>query len=701
MQKNSSGIRSLVFDAIRSSKPLCTFLTNVISSLNVIVTSYNSGIRITLSWREMVAHLTGYRNPFVTVELKPKFLQPHEYIYEPDTTRLAFDGEEDGDPLAVQRSDVVMDGSSHPSFDANFKITFQPPKLTTCKLLCTEIHRMVINSEPKYIILMVREAKRTNKTAHGSEKKKAVSADNDSFRFITIYDPRSATDYQCGVKQGCELYEVLKNTNPAATDDPEPDVSLEKFKQYLVKAVEEDKIILGPAITPRLVVTVWNQRGNYEEMLGSCEMSISAVLSGSGVGKSSWVTLTHTTDVGDKKDVLIGAGDVQVDLSFRKLMDIENEKQAEVDRLKRKKESQGKLAKVSSKACTLKIESPSLHQDASKAKEAEVEGGDNKKLIDSLQALEREKKELNEQLSVMEAKAVKVTQAEQESRRLLEEVTQLKKQLEERSAQSKQSGTPLAEAGKGSETAPEELRALQEEKRALQESLDSTMTDVQREKQERAHTEEALKKAELDKTALEKQLRDQAELLAQMKANLEEQTRQAAETKKSKDDKAVTAPAAVSAPAPAPDPDPASKPAPKSRKAKEIEKMKNSRDSKEPLSSMENLRLSQEKGEDPLPPIRDSNGSMIMSGSAVGAPTGGGESTGIDKGDKLNLPRSPSREVSSGAGKSSSPGRLVHWDEVPLPSGWDRRLDPVTGMIYYVDHVNKKTQWKHPMYKKK
>ena len=32
-------------------------------------------------------------------------------------------------------------------------------------------------------------------------------------------------------------------------------------------------------------------------MLGSCEMSISAVLSGSGVGKTSWVTLTHTADV--------------------------------------------------------------------------------------------------------------------------------------------------------------------------------------------------------------------------------------------------------------------------------------------------------------------------------------------------------------------------------------------------------------------
>jgi hypothetical protein len=41
---------------------------------------------------------------------------------------------------------------------------------------------------------MVREAKRTN-----GDKIGAVKPNNDSFRFLTIYDPRSSTDYQCGV----------------------------------------------------------------------------------------------------------------------------------------------------------------------------------------------------------------------------------------------------------------------------------------------------------------------------------------------------------------------------------------------------------------------------------------------------------------------------------------------------------------------
>lgn len=694
--ESSSGIRRLVFNAIRSSKPLCAFMTNVISTLNVILTSYNSGIRITLSWREMVAHLTGYRNPFVTVELKPKFLQPHEYIYKPDLTRSAFDGEENDDPLAVQRSSVITDGSSHPSFDAQFGITFQPPKLTTCKLLCTEIHRMVISSEPKYIILMVREAKRTNKAAPGDEEqKKAVRADNDSFRFITIYDPRSATDYQCGVKEDCRLYEVLMNTH-AAADDAQADVSLETFKEYLVEAVEEDKIILGPAITPRLVVTVWNERDKHEEMLGSCEMSISAVLSGSGVGKTSWVTLTHTADVDDKRDVLVSAGDVQVDLSFRKLQEIENEQLAERDRLKRKKESHGKAT------AALRVASASLTVAEAPEQGDDKGAKESKKLRESLKALESEKQQQKEQLSAMEAEAAKAAQAAEENLRLAQEVQKLKLQLQEEA--SKKAEAPVAEAKGGSPdadpataaaTAPAELQKLQGEKDALLRSLDSKVEEAQ-------SAQEGRQKAEDEKRALEQQLSQQADLLAEMKAELDRQTKLAASSlsakgapKAKKDDKSKSAaPAAPAAPA---------------AKAKKDKEEKRPREpaagagkerDQEVRSSMDNLRQSQEKGEDPLPPIKDSQGGMVMSGSALSS-SSGDIATVEEKEDKLPTPKSPSREASSTAGSSRSPSRHVDWDEVPLPDGWDRRVDPGTKMTYYVDHVNKKTQWKHPLYKKK
>ena len=93
---------------------------------------------------------------------------------------------------------------------------------------------------------------------------------------------------------------------------------------------------------------------------------------------------------------------------------------------------------------------------------------------------------------------------------------------------------------------------------------------------------------------------------------------------------------------------------------------------------------------------------MVMSGSAL-ASSGGEVTTDDKKTENLPTPnpKSPTREPSSASGSSRSPVRHVDWDQVPLPDGWDRRLDPETGMTYYVDHINKKTQWKHPMYKKK
>ena len=46
--------------------------------------------------------------------------------------------------------------------------------------------------------------------------------------------------------------------------------------KYVTAATDKDMIILGPAITPRLILTVMNQRGRHVEILGQCQMSISA-----------------------------------------------------------------------------------------------------------------------------------------------------------------------------------------------------------------------------------------------------------------------------------------------------------------------------------------------------------------------------------------------------------------------------------------
>ena len=83
---------------------------------------------------------------------------------------------------------------------------------------------MNIAGEPKYVVLMVREEKRN------SIDNVPLNPDYESFRFLTIYDPKSATDYQCGVKEGCDLHKVLIGETKTKTDsDSDSDSVLSKY----------------------------------------------------------------------------------------------------------------------------------------------------------------------------------------------------------------------------------------------------------------------------------------------------------------------------------------------------------------------------------------------------------------------------------------------------------------------------------------
>jgi hypothetical protein len=78
-----SSLKQLVFGSIRANRPLLTFLSNVVSPLRVVLASYDSGVRISINWTGFLAHLTNYRNPFLSVQLLPRFLEPENYIYKP------------------------------------------------------------------------------------------------------------------------------------------------------------------------------------------------------------------------------------------------------------------------------------------------------------------------------------------------------------------------------------------------------------------------------------------------------------------------------------------------------------------------------------------------------------------------------------------------------------------------------------------
>jgi hypothetical protein len=36
-------------------------------------------------------------------------------------------------------------------------------------------------------------------------------------------------------------------------------------------------------------------------------------------------------------------------------------------------------------------------------------------------------------------------------------------------------------------------------------------------------------------------------------------------------------------------------------------------------------------------------------------------------------------------------------DDIPLPPGWERKIDPTSGRPFYIDHITRTTQWIHPI----
>ena len=60
-------------------------------------------------------------------------------------------------PFNTEHTQVDTDGGQHPEWNENFSFSFKPPKLSSCKILSTEIAKMKIENIKKYVIIMVRE----------------------------------------------------------------------------------------------------------------------------------------------------------------------------------------------------------------------------------------------------------------------------------------------------------------------------------------------------------------------------------------------------------------------------------------------------------------------------------------------------------------------------------------------------------------
>lgn len=77
----------------------------------------------------------------------------------------------------LQKSISDIDGGAFPEWNSKFVLRYKPPKLTSCKVVFTDVMKIMIDDSLTYVVVMVREAK-------------------DKSIFMTAYDSRTATEYK-------------------------------------------------------------------------------------------------------------------------------------------------------------------------------------------------------------------------------------------------------------------------------------------------------------------------------------------------------------------------------------------------------------------------------------------------------------------------------------------------------------------------
>jgi len=375
--EEAGSMQKLVFGNIRKNRPLCNFLVNVMSDLRVVLRTYDGEKMENMEWVEMLAYLSGLRNPFVSVQLLPTYVEPEmgmvkhypeelqsKYIDElaKYVKEIKAGGKDVGEKVSdifqackpADENDEVevdeiflpkvltgppdVDGGCHPTWDVPFKMKFRPPSLTSCPVRFTDICELYVEHEKKYMVIMVREAK-------------------DLSLFMTAYDPRSATEYMLfggppqwslpGISSEEVFFEVFpcRDEKQLSREDAIQHQLDETIERHTSAEVTDPlkKLRLGFAITPRLVISVYNRSlSQTEELLGSCQISISSVLSGSGAHCRQWSTLM--SEVYNKAGIpyFIEAGMLNVDLGYTKKAELDAIKQAKLEYVDRCKEKMNK-----------------------------------------------------------------------------------------------------------------------------------------------------------------------------------------------------------------------------------------------------------------------------------------------------------------------------------------------------------------------
>jgi Ca2+-binding EF-hand superfamily protein len=495
-------IRNVIFNQLRGLKSLHSFLISIKSSLVVILSTYNSTIREVMNYDEFLLHMLNYRNCFLTVRLLPEYIKPSKYLYEPPNPAeiKPEDADEEDDPdedpeqqppkkdyESYYISRIDYDGLPHPKFDQLFSFFYQQSKLTSCRIVTTEVVKMNIDEIKKFVMVVVREGKRSLQLSKSAKK-----PEQHLFWFLTLYDPRTATEYQCGVKAEAALYKQLyyhkfpDNLNKPLDQIQKEFVNLEILNENLRLASEKSQLILGPAITPRLEFQLYNYKDSKcQELIGETQISISSVLSNSGVGEKMWTTLIYklekvatsenasSTVDGKKKIINFPAGELEIELSFRRSLEMESDELLQ-------KTGKGKKSSSSKKATPL----PSARrgdQDIPPKVAAVSEGKEAKespKVNDRMIAIEKENDELRKKLESLQ-KAVPRNEtprsAENQKPQQSDQEKQIQALLSEKSQLEVQNKKLVAESKASLET----INALKDQLAAMQ-TTKAPQKDVER-----------------------------------------------------------------------------------------------------------------------------------------------------------------------------------------------------------------------------
>lgn len=580
MNVTSGGIRHFVFSHLRKHPSFVDYITKIQSTLTIVVSTYNHSYKESFDWQSMLSHMLQYCNTFVTLKLLPSHISPENYLYEKEekpqnTTSPANDQDDDDEtdeegsattkdkkvlPRAVKmhQSKVDYDGLPHPEWNEEFEFPYQSSKLTTCANLSTAVVKLQIEQKWKYVVVILRSGiRRRSKMLRKLNLPDTTTAklpkypEKESFYFLTVYDPRSSTEYQCGVNSKHDLYKRLyfhrqpnylqpnpKSSSPLNGPTNNSADEIREIIELLEDCADQQLLILGPAITPRVELQVYNQNSKDVALLGQCQISISSVLSGSGVGEKAWVTLTlpvisadtttneanrqiATTNPkpGEKKlDPVIRCGEVQLELSFRRLLELEHSSKTTTNTRTNITQKQDSKVSVPNNPSTNQNKKQQLQHQDSKATVADVpsvpsDPSTNQKKQPVVVASESRKD------SSLEAV---ITEKENEIKAMKAEIGLLKKRLEE-ALKTSSTSTPVPLVQENKLTA--ELLKHQEANLAQQkdiEKLQKSLRNVEKNKEEMDLQVKQLSKEKLDWKEKQqdylKQIADLQEKLSEMQS---------------------------------------------------------------------------------------------------------------------------------------------------------------------------------------